>query len=210
MVRAAGKASLVLFLLCLAPPAWGQFIAVAAGGVFSQDRSAAAPSGRVGGPALSDFSRAGIITVDAGASVFPFVTAGVHYSFSRPELFLRRGDAFGSSALVDLGTHTVTFDARVRTPQAFGFRVYGLAGGGFSRFNLDIKRQVEVPFPSGAPRSLTSPVFTFGGGVEQSVLPLVRLKLEVRDYLTPISERLFQPGGAWHRVVMVGGLVVGR
>lgn len=191
-------------------PARAQFISVAGGGVFPQDRSAAPPPGQVGGPAISDFRRAGIITADAGAGIFPFVTAGVHYSYARPQLFLRRGDAFGSSADVDLKAHTVTFDTRVRTPQAFGFRAYGLAGGGITRFNLDPRRQVEVPFPGGAPSSVTSGVFTFGGGVEQSVLPYVRLKVEVRDYLGAIPKALFQPGGTWHRVAVVGGLTLGR
>ncbi len=134
----------------------------------------------------------------------------MHYSFTRPELLLRRADAFGSSALLDVATHTVTFDARLRTPQVAGFRAYLLAGAGLSRFHLDIKRQVEVPFPGGAPGALTAPVFTFGGGLEKRVLPLLHLKAEVRDYVTPISERFYQPGGAWHRVVALAGVVLGR
>ncbi len=209
-MRTRNIAGLMLFLLFLALPARAQFVSVAGGALFPQDRSAAAVQGRVGGPALANFNRPSIITADAGAGLLPFLSAGVHYSFSEPRLSLSRGDSFGSRADVDLKAHTVTLDARLRTPQAFGFRAFGLLGGGFTRFNLNVRNQVEVPFPGGAPSSITTPVFTYGGGVEQSVLPYVRLKFEVRDYVAPISERFFQPGGAWHRVAIVGGITLGR
>ena len=200
---------LILGFISLAPAARGQYVSVAGGGLFSQDRGAAAPSGRVGGPASAEFSASGIAAVDAGLGLLPFLGAGLHYSYARPVLSLRRGDAFGSSALVRLGAHTVTADARLRTPQIYGFRLYGLAGVGLTRFLLDVKRQVEVPFPGGAPDSVLSPVFTFAGGVEKSIAPLVRWKIEARDYVTPISEKFFQPGGAWHRVAVLGGIVFG-
>ena len=91
-----------------------------------------------------------------------------------------------------------------------GSRLYGLVGGGFTRFSVDVKQVVEVPFPGGDPDKVISPVFTVGGGIEKSVAPLVHLKLEVRDYVTPISKDFFQPGGAWHRVAVIGGIVLGR
>ena len=210
MARVAKLSSFFLLLLFLAPLGRAQFIAIGGGVTFPQDRSAALAAGRIGGPAQADFANSGIIAVDAGVGFFPFLTAGLHYSFSRPELFLRRGDAFGSSARVDLDAHTITFDARFRTPQVVGFRLYGLAGGGITRFALNMKQAVEVPFGRGAPDNVLSPVLTVGGGIERSVAPFVHLKLEVRDYITPISEQFFQPGGAWHRVAVIGGIVLGR
>ncbi len=208
----ARKPTFLFFLtLCLAGPARGQFIAVGGGGQFFQGRSAPAPAGAVGGPASADFTKSGLVAVDAGMPVFPFVTGGLHFSSSDTELSLRRGDAFGSSAAADVSARTLTFDARVRTPEAFGLGAYGLAGAGFTRFGLKVKQQVEVPFPSaGAPGAVTSPVFTFGGGVERRLLPYLRLKLEVRDYVTGIPKTFFQPGGTWHRVAVIGGLVLGR
>jgi hypothetical protein len=145
-----------------------------------------------------------------GIGFFPFLSGGLHYSYAKPEVRLRRGDAFGSSARIDLTTHTLTFDARLRTPQVFGFRLYGLAGAGMSRFGLDVKQQVEIPFPRGVPDNIVAPVFTFAGGVEQRVFPLVHLKLEVRDYVTPIPKRIYEPGGRWQRVAVIGGVVLGR
>jgi len=139
-----------------------------------------------------------------------FIGANLHYSYSSPELVLRRGDLVGSSARADLGSHTLTFDGRVRTPEAFGFRVYGLLGGGFTRFTVNIKQTVETPFPEGVPDNVISPVFTFGVGIEKSVLPLIRLKFEARDYVTAISRDFFSPGGRWHRVAVYGGIVLGR
>ena len=205
---------IVLFAVCWLvmslPLGHAQFIAVGGGGLLPQNLSAPAPAGRVGGPAGADFSRSGILAVDAGIGFFPFLTGGLHYSFSRPELFLRRGDAFGSSARVDLSAHTITFDGRFRTPQVAGFRLYALAGVGFTRFNLDVKQAVEVPFPGGAPENVLTPVGTFGGGIERSVAPFVHFKLEARDYITPISDQFFRPGGVWHRVAVIGGIVVGR
>ena len=200
----------VCWLAGSAPRAHTQFIAVGGGGLLPQNLSAPPPAGRVGGPAGADFSRSGILAVDAGIGFFPFLTGGLHYSFSRPELFLRRGDAFGSSARVDLGAHTIAFDGRFRTPQVAGFRLYALAGVGFTRFHLNVKQAVEVPFPRGAPDNVLTPVGTFGGGIERSIAPFLHLKLEARDYVTPISEQFFRPGGVWHRVAVIGGIVLGR
>ena len=201
--------SMLLLMPTLAP---AQYFSVGVGGLFSQGRSAALANplaGNVLGTASADFSKTGILTLDAGTSVLPFMTAGVHYSFSRPELTLRRGDAFGSSAVADLNAHTLTFDARLRAPRVVGLRPYGLAGVGFTRFNMSVRNQVEVAFPGGA-GSVTSPVFTFGAGVERKLLPLVGAKLEVRDYLSPLSEKFYQPGGSWNRVAVIVGLVLGR
>jgi opacity protein-like surface antigen len=122
---------------------------------------------------------------------------------------IQRGDAFGSSAEVELSAHTVTFDTHVRTPSAFSFRLYGLAGAGVTRFGVDVKREVEIPFPGGAPDNITSFVFTYGGGVERHLHQLVHLRLEVRDYLTPVSKQLYEPGGTWHRLAVIGGITIG-
>ena len=149
-----------------APSTRAQFVAVGGGMVSARDRAAPASS--------SDFQRSALVALDAGTSVLPFVTAGVHYSFTRPEVLFRRNDMFGSRALLDLGTHTLTFDARLRTPTLRGWRLYGLAGVGLARFNPDVKSQIEVPFPGAPPKSETKPVFTFGGGVEHRLAPLVR------------------------------------
>jgi len=194
----------LVMLLTLAANA--QFVSVSGGGVVTQGHT----SSTTLGTARADFDRSAIVAVDAGLPIFPFVTGGVHYSYSRPELSLFRGDAFGSRATVRLQANTLAFEARVHTPQFSGWRLYGLAGVGLTRFGLDVKQQVEVPFPGGAPNSVTSPVFTYGGGVERKVLPLVRLKLEVRDYVTGLSERFFTSGGTFHRTAVLGGVVFGR
>jgi len=187
-----------------------QYIALGAGGLFSQDQSEGPPAGIAAGPVRSSFGRSGLLAVDAGIGFLPFLGAGLHYSYASPELILRRGDAFGSLAVTDLGAHTLTFDTRLRTPQLAGFRAYGLAGGGFTRFSVQVKQTVEQPFPEGEPDNVISPVFTVGGGIERSVAPLLHLKFEVRDYLTPISRDFFSPGGAWHRFAVIGGIVLGR
>ncbi len=199
-----------LFLaLLLAAPAFAQSISVAGGGVFSQDMKANASATGVS-PTVSDFSKTSIVTGDLGLDFIPIFGTNIHYSFARPELFLRRGDAFDSSALLDVGTHTITFDGQVRSGERGGFRVYGFAGGGVSRSNLSIRQVVENPFASQPPDSVTYPVFTFGGGVTQRLAPLVRLKFEVRDYVAPIPSRFFIPGGIWHRIAVVGGIRIGR
>ena len=167
-------------------------------------------AGTIGGIARADFNHAPIVAFDAGMGFLPFLGAGVHYSYSRPGVELRRGDAFGSSATLDLGGHIVTFDARVHTLRFSGFRAYGFAGAGVSRFNITVKSQVEVPFPKGVPDTLTAPVVTFGGGLEKKFFPLLSWKAEVRDYVTTIPSQLYKPGGAWHRVVVLGGVVLGR
>ena len=200
----------VLGLAGWAAPGYGQFLSLGGGALFSQDRSQPAPDAlTLGSLARSDFNRSGLIAVDAGLPVAPFVNAGLHYSRSKPELFLRRGDAFGSSARVKLAANTLTFDARLRSPFIYGFRLYGLAGVGFTRFGLEVKEAVEVPFPGGAPDSVILAVVTYGGGVERRLRGLLHLKLEVRDYVSPIPDELFGAGGSWHRVAVIGGIVLG-
>ncbi|MBI4463405.1 MAG: hypothetical protein HY647_01765, partial [Acidobacteria bacterium] len=184
-MRLRAVVCLLLFFLGVVPAAHGQYLAIGGGGVFSQDLSSESQADR------ANFTASSLLAVDAGVGFFPLLSAGLHYSYARPELSLVRGDAFGSSALVNLRAHTLTFDARLRTPEIIGYHLYGLLGGGFSRFTLDVKRQVEVPFPGGAPDDALSPVFTYGGGIEKSVAPLVRLKFEVRDYVTGVSATLF-------------------
>ncbi len=186
-----------------------QYIAIGVGGSFPQDQIAAG-IGSVGEPARSDFGNSGLLAFDAGIGFLPFLGAGLHYSYSSPELVLRRGDAFSSAAISDLGAHTLTFDSRLRLPEVGGFRLYGLAGGGFTRFTVNLKQIVEVPFPRGDPDNVISPVFSIGAGIERSIGPLVRLKFEVRDYVTPISRDFFEPGGTWHRMAFIGGIVLGR
>ena len=215
-VRAAVVLS--LFFLWVVPVARGQHLAIGGGWVFSQDLGsepqvlpfANIPPPISVGSVRANFTASGLLAVDAGIGFFPLLSGGLHYSYARPELSLTRGDAFGSSAAVNLAAHTLTFDARLRTPAIASYRLYGLLGGGFSRIVLDVKRQVENPFPGGAPDDAISPVFTYGGGLEKSVSPLVRLKFEVRDYVTGVSSTLYRPGGSWHRVAVMAGIVLGR
>jgi hypothetical protein len=200
---------LLVLLAGLLTSAHAQYIAIGGGGLFPEDKSEAV-SAITGEDTTAEFGRSGLLAVDAGVGLLPFLGANLHYSYSSPEMIVRRADLVGSSARADLGSHTLTFDGRVRTPEALGFRLYGLAGGGFTRFTVNIKQTVETPFPEGVPDNVISPVFTFGGGIEKSVFPLLRLKLEARDYVTAISKDFFSPGGRWHRVAVYGGIVLGR
>ena len=209
MVKAANVLSRILLFLCVAQAAQGQFLGIGGGRLLPQDVDEEAAAGSIAGSVRSVFSNGNMITLDVGTRVFPYVSTGLHYSFSGSDLLLERGDAFGSSADVELSAHTVTFDTRVRTPFSSRLRFYGLAGVGITRFGLDVKREVEVPFPGGAPDSVMSFVFTYGAGVERHLRQLLHLRLEVRNYQTLISNQLFQPGGAWHRVAVIAGITVG-
>jgi hypothetical protein len=201
MPRPSTALALLFFCFLAAAPASAQFISIAGGGLFPQDRQEGGDS--------ATFGNASMFTFDAGTSVFPFVTAGVHYSRARPDFTVTRATpAF--SAQGDFTAHTLTFDARLRTPQAFGIRLYGLAGVGLSRFVVDLRDVTGTVSPPGVPENATLGVFTYGGGIERSVVPLVRLKLEVRDYVSSVPDRFFPPGGSWHRVAVVGGITLGR
>jgi hypothetical protein len=199
----------VCLLSFFIPAAHGQFLGIGFGRQLSQTLERGATPGTVGSSARSHFGDGGVFALDAGMRVFPFVNAGLHYSSSNTDLSIERGDAFGSSAEAELSTHTVTMDFRARTPSVRGFRLFGLAGAGLTRFGLDIKQEVENPFPGGTPNTITSFVFTYGGGVERHLHQFVHLRLEVRDYVTPISEHLFRPEDTLHRVAAVGGITLG-
>jgi hypothetical protein len=189
-------------LFCVAPASHGQYLGIGFGRQLSQTLEE--------GTVRSHFSNGGIFALDVGTRIFPFVSAGLHYSSSRTDFDINRGDAFGSTAEGELSAHTFTMDFRARTPSVYSFRLFGLAGAGLTRFGLDVDNEVETPFPGGAPDTIHSFVFTYGGGIEKHLRQLVHLRLEVRDYATPISDDLFRPGGGWHRVTILGGITIGR
>ncbi|MSO20682.1 MAG: hypothetical protein EXQ56_09520 [Acidobacteria bacterium] len=189
-----------------------QYFGVGLGRSFGDDLSAAAtavPS------ALDPFSagirKGNVLTLEGGGDFLRVMRAGVHYGYSRPEGFLSRGDAFGSSADLELTAHTLTFDLGLHTPQAKGFRLFGVVGGGVGNFKVvEVVRQVENPFPSGPPDQIVVPVVALGGGIEHQFLAGVRWKVEVRDEYTRAPEDFFQPGGSWHRILLSVGLTFGK
>jgi hypothetical protein len=192
-----------LFLLLLGlPSAQAQFIGFAGGRNLPRDLGA-------GSAERSGFDNGGYFAVDAGLRRFRLVTLGVHFSLAGSDLGLTRGDALGSSANLGLSAKTVTFDTRVRSPFVSSFRFFGLAGAGVTRFGVDVKQEVENPFPQGAPGGITSFVFTYGGGIERHLHQLVHLRFEVRDYVSPVSTDLYRPGGLWHRLAVSGGITIG-
>ena len=191
---------LVLFLYV--PSAQAQFIGFAGGGNLPRDLGQ-------GSLETSDFDNSGYFAVDVGLRRIGLVTMGVHYSSAGSDLRLDRGDALGSSAELDLSHKTVTFDTRVRSPFVSSLRFFGLAGAGVTRFGVDVKQAVENPFPQGVPGGITSFVFTYGGGVERHLHQLVHLRFEVRDYVSPVSDQIYRPGGLWHRLAVSGGITIG-
>jgi hypothetical protein len=207
---------LLVFLVCFARPCNAQFVSVSAGGLLPHDRSVGAPN-----PASSSFNTSWQVAADGGVPVFPFVVAAVHYSYARPGVFLAW--AGQNTALFNLAQHNLVFEGRLRTPTLLNWRFYALAGVGFSHFSSLLPPCPSVQTSGGTftwvnstsflppcASTQTKPMFTFGGGIEHSILPLLRLKIEARDYVTSGLESLLMPGGAWHRTAVLGGIVVGR
>jgi hypothetical protein len=200
----------ILVMAC-AMPLHAQYLGIGLGRTFGDSSSAAASSVPGNLNKLSaEIRGANTLVLEAGANYLHFLRSGIHYNYSRPEGFLARGDAFGSSAILQLRAHTLTFDLGVRTPQFSGLRLFGVAGVGAGRFVVQVKETVEVPFPSGPPDSLVVPVVAYGGGLEHEFLPGVRWKAEVRDEWTSAPQDLFRPGGKWHRVLASVGILLGR
>jgi hypothetical protein len=164
-----------------------QYVGVAAGGVFSQRPS---NSDNVGGSFL--------VAADAGLPLLPFLSAGMHYSFAKPDLTPQI--SIPVLGAVRLTAHTLTFDARLHTPEFGGWRAFGLAGAGMTRFNAGASALPTLSV------STTEGVFTFGGGFEKRFAPLWRAKFEVRDYVTSS----FFSSDPWHRVAVTFGVVFGR
>ena len=188
----------LLAVLCGVRSASAQFVSIGGGAVFPQDRQGTAAGATI---VTANWGRSGIVTLDAGMGFLPLLAGSLHYSYARPDLF--RSGSFGT-ALSRVGTHTLTLDARLRSPEIGGLRVFGFAGVGFSRANAGLATAVSLSTRD------TFPVFTFGGGVEKRIAPLLHVKGELRDYLSGIPESLFSPGGSWHRVAATGGITLGR
>lgn len=208
------KWKLLLLLPCLfflSPPARAQYISVSGGGLFPQSLSGTATRDNFTGTARADFDHTSIFAAEAGFGFLPFIGLDLHYSHSDPGVNLQVGDILGSSATGDLDSNTLTLDLRVRPPSAFGLRPFAFLGGGFSQFTLNVKSQVEVPFPNGLPGTLYAPVISYGGGFGYKFLPLVGAELQIRDDVIPnISNKIYQPEGSWHRLAVTVGIVLGR
>jgi opacity protein-like surface antigen len=204
-VTASKVFSLLFLVLGIIPAAQAQFIGIGGGRLLARDLG----RGATGGAPRSEFHGGGLFALDVGFRRFPYGILGVHYSFARADLSIQRGDGLGSSADAEVRSHTVTFDTRLRTPFVSSFRFFGLAGAGVTRLGLDVKREVGTPFPDGAPGGFTAFVFTYGGGVERHLHQLVHLRVEVRDYRSPIPTELFRPGGLWGRMAVIGGITIG-
>lgn len=206
--------SLLVFtalLLLDASSARAQYFGIGLGRTFGDDLAAgvAAVPGALN-PLAAGIRGGNTLVIEAGANYLRFLRTGIHYNYSRPEGFLRRGDAFGSRAELQLRAHTLTIDLGLRSPEFAGFRIFGVGGAGAGRFNVEVKETVEVPFPGGPPEDIVVPVAAFGGGIEHQFLPNIRWKAEVRDEWTSAPEDLFRPGGGWHRVLVSAGLIFGR
>jgi len=121
----------------------------------------------------------------------------LHYSFARPQI--QQDTRYAPQ---DLPTHTLTLDARVHSPEAKGFRVFGLAGVGLTHFS-------SPGTTAFGPSSSTHAVFDYGAGVERRIVGPFRVRAEVRDYFT--SSLYAGTGtGSWNRIVFTGGLVFGK
>jgi hypothetical protein len=203
--------AIVAAMVLCGTSAQAQYLGIGLGRSFGDDLGAAA--GGVPGalnPLSAGIREGNTLVLEAGANYLRFLRTGIHYNYSRPEGFLRRGDAFGSRAELQLRAHTLTFDLGLRTPQWSGFRLYGAGGLGAGRFNVEVTQQVETPFPGGPPDNVVVPVIAYGVGVEHEFLPGVRWKAEVRNERTSAPEDFFRPGGHWNRVLVSGGIVLGR
>jgi len=162
-----------------------------------------------GAPESSEFRHGGYFSLDFGLRAFRFTNMGVHFSSAGTDLELERGDPLASSAEAHVSAKTVTFETRVRSPFVSSLRFFGLGGAGVTRFGLDVEKEAGSPFEGSAPGGVTSFVFTYGGGVERHIRQLLHLRLEVRDYVSPVSSHLYRPGGLWHRVTVMAGINIG-
>ena len=200
--------SFLCLVLGIIPAAQAQFVGIGGGRLLARDLARETPGGAAASP-RSEFRGGGMFALDVGFRRFPYGTMGVHYSSASAALSLQRGDALGSGAEAKVRSHTVTFDTRLRSRFVSSFRFFGLAGAGVTRLGLDVKREVGTPFPDGPPGGFTAFVFTYGGGVERHLHQLVHLRVEVRDYRSPIPSELFRPGGLWGRAAVIGGITIG-
>jgi hypothetical protein len=198
--------TVLLALLLIAFPATGRapYVSIAVGGQPGKTINAET------GAARADFDTATVFGVGFGWGPIPYAGLQAYYSHATPELTWSRGDALGSRAVADISTHTLTLEGRIHTPTFARFRLYGFVGGGASRFNVDIKEQLEVPFPGGEPDSVVSSVLTYGGGVERIFFPYLRWRLEVRNNVSDLPDELLLGDRKWNRPQFAAGILIGK
>ena len=110
--------AIVAAMVLCGTSAQAQYLGIGLGRSFGDDLGAAA--GGVPGalnPLSAGIREGNTLVLEAGANYLRFLRTGIHYNYSRPEGFLRRGDAFGSRAELQLRAMAAGLTPDFYTPE---------------------------------------------------------------------------------------------
>jgi len=165
-----------------------------AGGAFGygffQNASLESPTGK----AKAGFSNGVTFSVLGGQDLYRYVGGEFRYSYASSDLKLSSG---GQSVGMEGDSHTFNYDFLFYAmPRKSRTRIFGAAGAGGRFYRGTGAEHAFQPLNSIAFLTHTNqwePVISFGGGIKYSVTEHVLIRVDFRDFATPLPDRLIAP-----------------
>lgn len=137
----------------------------------------------------------------------------IRYTFQSNALKLSQG---GTKATFSARTHAVHYDVLIHfAPPNRALRPFLAAGGGMKLHQGTGEERSVQPLSQFAFLTRTSewkPLISLGGGIKWKIGRSALLRLEARDYLSPLPRKLIAPapgatiGGWLHDIVLLAGI----
>jgi len=148
-----------------------------------------------------------------GQNLYRHLSGEVRYGFMQSNLRLKSG---GETATFSGNSHVVHYDMVLHTSREGSHAQYYLIGGGGMRIfrgtGTETAYQPLSQFAYFTKTQTVKPMASAGAGVKFSLTPHVRLRTEIRDYMTMFPKELITPapgakfGGLLHNLVPMIGI----
>jgi len=164
------------------------------------------------GSATAGFQPGASFGVFVGQNLYRHLSGEVRYGFMQSNLRLQSG---GETATFSGVSHVVHYDMVLHTNGEGRAQYFLAAGGGMKIFRGTGTEAAYQPLSQYAYFTKTQtvkPMASAGGGIKFSLTSHVRLRTEIRDFITPFPKELITPapgakfGGLLHDLVPMVGI----
>lgn len=185
---------------CFPAPAQNWEVGADAGYGFSRDLRVTAPAAT----AETGFKSGVAFGAVAGNDMYRYVGGEARYTYRQSDMKL---SSAGTSTEFAAESHAVHFDLTLHSkPRGAALRPFLAAGAGAKWYRGTGAERSFQPLSNILVLSHATeakPLVTFGGGVKAKISQHALVRVEFRDYATPVPEKLLVP----RRDVSVGGWV---
>ena len=185
------------------------YIGAAAGYAAAKGHTVTAPAGS----ASTGFKSGAVLGAFAGHELYEYVSGEMRYLYRFSDMKLSSG---GTDFSFGGHSHAVHYDLLMFTrDRQAPVRPFAAVGGGVRYYRGTGVEHAVQPLSDFAILTKTSEVeglLTAGGGVQVKLAPKAFLRLEFRDYITPVPKQVITPvpgaklGGWVHDFTFLGGI----